>query len=383
MINRVDEPICYFKNGYKGIWTLDCVLYETVCALFRTVILSIQYPVVKLSVTFGHWRWIPSPFRGPIIKIPRVLFEYDWTPFAIPEKNRQVISRNIGNLSSLPTSLSSIWNPFSKSLYEGIGREQGLRITHDITFRPASGLCLGKSFAFLSNYLHSKESHAFTCAILAANAADDMKSIEVQAIYDALIGNHGTVQANEKEFFQNLLQGKENCFKKTSQQELFITINSFLNQKQSFKFLREFVLNDLERKGVEITVDLYALILELDTIWSLSNDKDEIKNHSVHLAIVQAIANFLKLEVQRSIPLSGSIISVRDQLKKFQPGAYLIQFFNHSVVFIKNQDHSALFDPNEGLGLFDEADLDQGLLQLLKFYGSGESISLRTYAQTI
>lgn len=335
------------------------VPYERAIAIFRIFAMALQYLVVKLSVTLRHWHWMPS---------------------ALPKNNIKVVSRNIANFSVLQKCLSTAWRPYSKNLYQEMGLTNGLRITHDIIFRPASGLCLGQSFNFLSEYFLSKEVgdvNQFISAAHRVQGNENVLAIELQAIYDGLIAFNGAVQSNERDFFFKILKGKDFISKETSNPELLASLKAFLSIEDRPEPLRQFVLDEMDKKGIEISVDLYALILELDTIWYLQQHPGEYKNDSVHNAIIQTVAHFLQLEMIDMIRLKGSILSVRDQLKGCKAGCYLIQFSNHTVPFVKVHDLIALFEPNEGLALLEEADQEAGLLQFLKHYGRNDQISLR------
>lgn len=337
-------------------------IYEVAYAIFRVIAMALQYIVVKASVTFRHWRWFPS---------------------ALPEENLKVASRNIANLSVMQKCLSTAWCPCSKSMYQEIGRAQGLRITSDLIFHPASGLCLGKSFIFLSEYFASEEIEDIDKLVAAAQAVEgdeNERSVELQAIYDSLIGIQGTVESNERNFFLKCIQGKRLPLQETSHPELLASIETFLSIEDCSDPFREFVLDDLEEKGVEITVDLYALILELDTLWYLQQHPDVKKNDSTHDAIIQAVAHYLRLESMESVRLIGNISSVRDQLENFEIGSYFIQFPNHTLAFVKGEDHIALFEPNEGLAIFERMDQQEGLSQLLEYYGNCDKVSLKVIA---
>lgn len=264
--------------------------YEIATAIFRVSAMALQYIVVKVSVTFRHWHWFPS---------------------ALPHNNVKVSSRNIANINALPKCLATAWNPCSRSLFQEIGPPQGLRVTSDIIFRPASGLCLGKSFLFLSEYLFSKEREANDRLINAALAVQEdihEKSVELQAIYDFLIGAKGTVISKEK--------------------------------------------------------------------------NSRTRNDMAHQAILQAMGHYLHLDVKGSIRLSGNISSIREQLETFETGNYFIQFAlpQHTIVFVKAEGYIALFEPNEGLAIFEGTDQQRGLSQLLEYYESNDMISLKLVA---
>ena len=261
-----------------------------------------------------------------------------------------------------------------------------MRVTHDLILRPASGLCLGKSLTFLSEALSLWEAseeediiaHLITAAQTVQNS-ENLTSVRLQAIYDALMGVQGKVRSKEKELFKQILRGNQSLSLSGLNGILLASLSSFLNREGQFEPLRQFVLNDLENIGVDITPDLYALILELDTLWDLQNH-GERKNDAVHDAIIQAIAHRLQMELMHTQRLKGDIATVYEQLEELEAGYYLIQFTNHSMACVKTQRYVALFNPDEGLALFDEDDQQEGILQLLNYYGNHGSISLRLLA---
>jgi hypothetical protein len=266
----------------------ESVIYEIACAIFRLFAMACQYVVVRMSVTFSHSPLFPSALRS---------------------KNLLVSSRNIANLNVLiKTCLVTAWKPEPKTLYQDIGYAEGFRITHDLILHPAGGICLGKSMAFLSDYLSRDDPDPVESLIAAAHAVQGEKnetSVRLQALYDALLGIEGKVQPEEGDFF-------------------------------------------LQRK----------------------------KNDSIHQAIIQAIASYVDMEVVKMRRIRGKVEAVRDELEELERGSYFIQFSHHTIVYVKSPDHFALFDPSEGLALFDDRDQQEGLSQLLDYYGDWGTISL-------
>jgi hypothetical protein len=339
--------------------SVTSLIYEIACAIFRVIAMALQYIIVGASVIFRHIGLFPS---------------------ALPLDHIRVSSRNIANLEILPKCLATAWQPESKEIYQEIGREQGLRVTYDLILRPASGICLGKSVTFLSAFVFGEEEDFKANLITAAQAVqgkENEASVRVQAIYDTLLGVQGTLSHEERNFFFQVLQGKNLALQAPFNQPLFETLQNFLSLDENPEELRQFVLKELENQEVEVTPALYRLILELDTLWFLQHHPHERKNDSAHHAIIQAVARYLQLEMTVSTCLNGKISEVLQQLDEYELGSYLIQFSNHSIACVKGADFLALFDPNEGLALFSSSDQEDALLQLLTYYGSDDRIAFR------
>lgn len=334
------------------------VVYKMACAIFRVIAMTFQYAVVRMIAAVRHLKCFSS---------------------ALPFKNLIAVSRNVSNLNVLRTCLISAWSPEKKDAYQGIGDTQGLRMTHDIILRPASGICLGKSLTFLSEYRLGKNdtvSANLKAAVERVEGSSNETCVRMQAIYDALLGMEGKVNSHERDLFLQILQRKYISNEAELNQELLDSIKAFLAEDEPSETLRHFVLCDLENQGIELIPNLYTLILELDTFWYLQQHPGIRKNDSIHLAILQAVARCLQLEPVNATRLQGTIASVCAQLENLEEGSYLIQFKNHTIACVKEQECFALFDPNEGLALFDEDNQHEGITQLLEFYGSNQSIAL-------
>ena len=202
-------------------------------------------------------------------------------------------------------------------------------------------------------------------------------SVKLQALYDALTGIQGTVQAQELDFFRKVLEGGNIPYQATRKQDFLGSLEAFLIVKDRAESLRQFVLVDLESKGIEITPDIYALTLELDTFWHLRQHPGEQKNDCIHNAIIQAMANYLNLESANAKRVQGEIAFVGDQLNQLADGGYLIQFSHHTIALVKAQTHLALMDPNEGMALHSNDDQKDALLHLLQYYASNDLVALK------
>lgn len=333
-------------------------IYHKACAIFRALAMAIQYSLMCLSVTVRHWRWLPN---------------------AKPLKFQTVPTWNIASLQLLPQCFKTALRPFPKELYRHIGPKQGFRITHDVIYRPASGLCLGMSLTFLSQYLAGKGSstdNLLAAARLFRRGGTEM-SVRVQAIYDTLMGIQGQVYPQDVHFFAQVLKRIRIDPHLTQKKELLVTIQAFINLQDPLKSLRQFVLDDLERQGINITPDLYALILELGALWDLRQHPNENKNDAIHNAIIQLVANDLQLEMVDATRLQGKFNVVAEQLRNVAPGNYLIQFPIHTLAFIKSAECTAIWEPNEGLALLAANQQQEALAHLLHYYASHDLVSVK------
>lgn len=352
------SEISHCPCGLQWISKACHPVLDIACGIFQATVMCVQYPIVFASITLRHFRWLDSSLAFKYLAVP---------------------SRNISRVHVLPKCLSTTLFPVPKSEFRAIGRAQGLRITHDITYRPASGLCLGMSLTFLHEYLQAKNADPTDRLKAAAKIlrhGGNETSVKVQAIYEALLGVHGAVHAHEKEFFRKLMQNGVVPAQTTAYPELQASIQAFMLVKDHPGTLRQYVLDDLENKGLDIDPDLYALILELDSIWHLKHHMG-FKNESIHYAITQAAADCLKLKLTGMQRLPEEISSASEALKNLATGNYLLQFSNHTIALVKTQDMFALFEPSEGLGPVPLAQQDEAISQLLEFYGSHDSVSLK------
>jgi hypothetical protein len=335
---------------------------EVVCALFRTIDMSIRYAVGWGSISLRRWCRFPSPIQAKHIKVP---------------------ARNIAHPRALLSCLQTAWRPLSKEQYSTTGHRQGLRVTHDITYQPANGICLGISLSILAYYCTSPKGKGAERLLHAANTLQygaPEGCERIQALQDALLGVKGRVKNADVQSYFAFVQSKNSKD---------IAPSPFLNSLQAFKLsqvsqenidnrnqiLRKFMLDDLERKGVILTPDLYALVLELDAVWEGKGIK---QYRHIHYAIIETLASFQSLEVKKNQELEGEIPEVRKKLIGLESGAYLIQFFNHSIALIKMDDGMALLDPNAGLALLQTDQQTEALTHLLKYYGKGDKVGLRS-----
>lgn len=338
-------------------------IYEIAFAIFREMSMVVQYAIVATSTAFHHWCYLPS---------------------AVPRQYLQVSSWNIGHPKVLEKCFTSIWHPFPKENYHDIGRAEGLRITHDISYHPANGLCLGMSLIFLAKYLMAKRGNDLAALLAAAKAfqlGGKESCVRIQAIYDALMGVQGNIRKEEKQFFCHLLQGGNALPQLCEKQELLASIKTFLSIKNRPETLRQFVFDDLESKGVEITPDLYALTLELDAAWNLGVHANGKTYDPVHHAIIKVLAEFLHLSGANALRFQGKIAVVGKQLTQLAVGQYLVQFPNHSIVLVQtNEQTMAVWDPGEGLALLDAEQQQEALSQVLNYYGQNGSAAIKVIA---
>lgn len=334
-------------------------IYDVACTIFREIVMVVHYSLVSIETTLRQWCWFLS---------------------ILPRKYLVVSSCNIANLNVMCKCVATIRHPLSKRQYGEVGRMQGLRVTHDLTYDPVSGICLGMSLTFLIEVLKIKniqQIQLIASAQLLKNGGTET-SLRIQALYDALIGIKGVVQAQEKSFFYHLLKDQQPLFQKIQYPELIPIIQTFLNSKKDVETLRQFVLHELEIRGSEITPPLYALVLELDTFWSIQQHPNIRKNDILSSIIIQEVVRFLSLKIDHVIRLKGKVSAVYEQLKNFAMGSYLVSFPRHTVALVKTDGEIALFEPKDGLFLFHSVDdQKEGLSRLLEYYGCNHVTQLQ------
>ncbi len=350
----IKEPSLFSKNTSKLY-----ILYEVALVTIRQITMSLQYAFVLASVTLKHLPFLPS---------------------AIHMKNLRLRWLNISTFSGFKICLSTIRKPIPKRNFYNIGRKQGLRIVNDITYRPASGLCLGMSLVFLAHYLSFNKGQISTKLLSSINNLQkdwDLLSIKIQAMYDSLIGVYGKCKTEEIELFSQLLEGEKIPLQYGVKKHLVYMIEDFIQNPSPSVSLREFVFSSFEKIGLDITSDIYALILELNARWDLNENAIHQKYDALNDAILLAVANCLKLESNKSMRFQGDVEDVTGQLQQLSSGSYLFQFHNHTIACVKVEDVISLFDPNEGLGVASGNNQKEALSHLLHYYGNGGLISLK------
>lgn len=319
---------------------------DRISQVCRQIFMLVQYAVVAASIFLRHFYWIPSTIRF---------------------KDRNVFSFNLASLETLPKCLHTVSQPIPKAHFQGVERNYNLRITHAVTY-PATGCCLGMSLAFLSDYLHQSKTLLEAAQKLRWGANET--SVKTQALYNTLLGSKGTFKESERQAFFKIL--RKDKVASIQNLDLLVSAQSFL-QQSTISSLRQYILDDLENKNIEITPDLYILILELDAEWRGCNDRYEV----LHYDVMRAAADSLGLKLNANLSLSGRIGDVANRLIGLETGNYLVHFRNHTVVYIKTASEMGVWDPNEGLALFNQDRQNNILSHLLNHYAEHEQIRIK------
>lgn len=211
--------------------------------------------------------------------------------------------------------MQTAWNPLSKSLFSPVGHAQGLRMTHDIIYDPASGLCLGMSLTFLSESLVHKKDVLSSAKVLQGGGTEIC--IKTQALYCALMGLQGNISQKN---LNQLLQGED------LKNPLGISVKAFLEKEKGEESLRKFVFEDLEKQHIEITPDDYTLILELEAAWRIKKNSTQNKYDFIHDLITQTVVSSRQLEIGSISRIKGKITLAGEQLANLGIGHYLLQF---------------------------------------------------------
>lgn len=301
---------------------------------------------------------------------------YPWTP--LKSKYIDVPTYNIAAPFAVPACLKTIWNPLTKKQWDKNYHKQGLRLTHSLSWKVSGGICLGISFSFLANYLHSKANFSKETLYTVAKTlryGGTASSIKTQTIYEALIGSAASLPFEEFCQFKKLIQDDATPFK-TAYPFLSESINHFRNQQTS-QSLRQFVLNELEKNQVSISPTLYTLVLELDACWRKQRYPAEKKYDEIHTSIMQALAEDLNLKITTVTRLEGMLEMIVSQLMNLANGSYLIHLPQHALALVKSDNELALLEPCKGLAVLSSKQQREVLTHLLKYYGSDGSISLK------
>lgn len=333
--------------------------YKIVSAVFRQLAMCFQYVGLFGCIFIRHCRCIPS---------------------ALPRSKIEVFTPNIASLPMLIQSLKTVWHPIPKNQFQEIGTSAGLRVSHDIVYRPASGLCLGMAFTVLSEYFQSKEVDTKERLLASARVLErggNETSVKVQALYEALIGVEGSIAYSDKVLFSKILKKENIQPSEIKGKEWVRGVKAFFSSSENRESLRQFVLNDLEKRGVEITADLYAPILELDAYWYRKQNPDAYNNDPLHDTIIQTVAKTLQMDIKSSMRIRGGIDKVVDELKSLDEGNYFIQFPQHTILLVKTEEGLALFNATEGMAWIEIKDQEEALVQLLGFYGQNDRVTVR------
>jgi hypothetical protein len=336
-----------FKKGFDKV-------YRLACAIFGEMFILGYFGAALISFTFCHLPCFPS---------------------SIPLKYLKVSSQNRANWGALKQCIRNNWNPIPKNIFESIGRREGLRVPHDISYSPVNA-CLGTSLLFLSLFaqetnLDSKEKLFHVAKILKSGAP--VAALKAQAIYEDLLGFNGFIKSKDMVLYRRLLKGEEIH----EPLELSSIIQSFMNNNKLSVSLREFIFSELEKQGKELTTDAYALILELDATWRHLKNPLEKKNDFLHNMIIGVIAKSLNLEILQSQRFEKENKDIVRQLEKLTSGLHLIQFKNHTVALVKTENDVALFDSSVGLGLFNFKNQQEVFSHFLAFYSGENSVSAK------
>lgn len=338
-------------------------IYLMACNVFRALAMSIQYAYVFGDILARNWLWYPFSIQSS----------------SIQSKFIQISSRNAAHPQLFLKCFRTALRPVDKSEFHHVGRERGLRITHDLIWKPASGICLGICFTFLSEYLNGQHSSSRANLMAAAKIlhwGGAISSVKTQAIYLALLGAQGEVQSVELNQFSNLLLGDHAASFTTKYPALLTSLKQW-TINPSTRSLRQFLLDDLESKGEPISPELYSLVLELDACWRKKLHPDEKKYCEIHQAIMQTLAESFKLKLVFSMHLEGEAASLVSQLMNLTNGSYTIHLPNHALVCVKTDKEIAILDPVKGLSILSQDRQKEVLTHLLNYYGGNLLNSLK------
>lgn len=327
------------------------------CRVFLEVAMCLQYAYVLASSILRHWCWLPS---------------------AIPAAYLKVSTRNVASPKGFLKCIGTALNPFDKRLYQSIGYQEGLRIASDVTYQPASGLCMGMCYTFLAKFWSAEKSNPKEALLTAAQTIDwgaTEECIKTQAIYSNLMGCDASVSYQEILELQNFLKDRQNL-PKSSQKDLIVSLQTFLDSDRT-RTLRQFVLEDLESKNRMISPAIYTLTLELDAFWHHTQHPNEFKYECIHHSIMQVVAGLCHLKLGAIESLPHNVNEAVNILEKLPQGSYLLQIPSHSLVLVKVGDVIALMDPNEGMGLFCAYQQEEVFSHLLQYYGENSDVSCK------
>lgn len=239
----------------------------------------------------------------------------------------------------LEQCLKSAHHPIPRKNYDSVGRDNGLRVCRDIQLKPTEA-CVGMSMTFLSSGIEAVKAGATT------------KCVETQALYSALWNAGSDFSDEEFESLRQILKGEVNSsFIKNS--ELAKVINEF---RQAYRMdqkllLRSYVLNELEKRGHDITPTIYGLVQELDAFWTVQNNPNlRFRRYDgIHDAVIATIGALAKLKITRECDSQEKPKDIDAFYKGLSEGKHLIMAPTHAFVLIKNGESCEVFDAPLGL----------------------------------
>lgn len=337
-------------HNLKGSFLSDSVMHsclQEMGKITRLALMIIRYLVLFFEVSVKRYCWFLS---------------------SLPWKFLKLSSVNIAQFSALKICLHSAITPISKHALKRIGRAQGLRATQDLTYLPASGICLGMSLSFLSQlFLQKRGEDPLIFSAKKMRSGGTEMSVKIQSIYEMLISS-GKV---DQELFLSLcrlLQRKEFVEAGCKSTELVQSVKNYLSASQKTNF-HTFIFDDLEQNGVKITPSIYALVLELEAALLSSFSPDQGKYDFIHCLIIEAVSDILQLKSAHVMRFQEKVEMVSDKLSHWPEGHFLFHFSNHTVAFVKEKDRVAIFDPKSGLAVASLCDQKELFSHILKFYG--------------
>lgn len=310
----------------------------------------------------------------------------NWSPSILPQ-HLSVSSKNMANPQALGICVALATHKVSKEVFKNLGKKEGFRVVEDMDLNPTRGskglgLCFGMSAVFLASYLANRqtsESIAIRGAAEHMRDGADPKSLSLHTLYDGLMPSR--VDLFNLIQWRGLLQNPlhEPNVSMEQKKNLLDSIRKFLSApdkealNESFK---QFVLNDMELKGAQITPECYAIILDLDALFYAQ--KNHIPQNRVyeplHLAIQDIVLNKYGLKIEKADVFDGSRNEAVEKIKNLAEGSYLIELPGHTTALVKMSDGSiALFNPELGTAITRET--SPVIINFLNHYFPGKNIS--------
>lgn len=293
-------------------------------------------------------------------------------------------SKNMAGEGALGLCLAGVKRPLKKDYLNKFVKKDGFRITQDITLAPQgrTGLCLGMGTALLHAYHYGAEKTPYERTLAGAHALHDGATpcaLASQTLYDAIMPRY--VDANELNEWRRLVDTPA-CTPNVPQTRnaLLTSLRTYFEvlQKNPNETLRKFVLDDLDSKKCEITPEIYAIVLDLDSLMTAKKENIPLENASekMHMKIFQTVLNQEGLKIAQEEHCGSGQPEAVQKLRSLLPGAYMLNLPDHTAIFIKLSAHeSLLFDPFSGLAAMDTAEKEKASLEAFfrHYFGTGNT----------
>lgn len=218
-----------------------------------------------------------------------------------------------------------------------IGKGKGLRVIGPLRLRHEfRGCCFGAAIALISIYL---EQGALNPKRLTRDLKNSKEQIlTAQNLQAKLLGLEGKCSKKVLRHFNHFILTREESGTQLPSEEIQITYELFKRhlQDQINAPIRESLLSELEKGGIPLTKDLYALVLEVSGSYEKSIHPKAHRFHLLQRDILREIVRLYGMKTKEIASHYGDRHQLIETLVSLPEGIYHISFSRHSFVYIKD-----------------------------------------------